>query len=191
MMASASRNFASITTILPRSICWTSPDRSSPTLSVNSSRIRARSPSRTRWLMLYFAACTAVRPNALRGICSSGTSAAWTAGARQDAGAHATQAGDRGLNLASDEAQPVAVPARRPVESRARDLEPVARPHGPTRVEPGFQRAARHRAVVHRHPPRLMRRRPFDAHLNERPSLRAADTEVGQFEAQGSQLSPK
>src|SRR2546427_3459391 len=26
--------------------------------------------------------------------------------------------------------------------------------------------------------------RPFDAHLNERPVLRAADAEVGQFEAQ-------
>src|ERR1051326_1735243 len=42
MIASASRNFASMTTILPRSICCTSPERSSPTLSANSSRMRAR-----------------------------------------------------------------------------------------------------------------------------------------------------
>src|SRR2546427_12996150 len=60
-MASASRNLASITTILPRSICCTSPESSSPTLSVNSSRMRARSPSRTRWMMRCFAACTAVQ----------------------------------------------------------------------------------------------------------------------------------
>src|SRR2546427_3151405 len=33
--------------------------------------------------------------------------------------------------------------------------------------------------------------RPFDAHLNERPVLRAADAEVGQFEAQHVQAGPK
>src|SRR5882762_7099898 len=32
MIASASRNLFSMTTILPRSICWTSPESSSPTL---------------------------------------------------------------------------------------------------------------------------------------------------------------
>src|SRR6184192_3951981 len=77
MIASASRNFASMTTILPRSICCTSPDRSSPTLSENSSRMRARSPSRTRWMMRCFAACTAVRPKASNGTSSSSTSPTW------------------------------------------------------------------------------------------------------------------
>src|SRR5216117_497841 len=77
MMASASRNFASITTILPRSICCTSPESSSPTLSVNSSRMRDRSPSRTRWMMRCFAACTAVRPNVSNGTSSSSTSPTW------------------------------------------------------------------------------------------------------------------
>src|ERR1041384_3629878 len=47
MIASASRNLLSMTTILPRSICWTSPESSSPTLPENSSRMRERSPSRT------------------------------------------------------------------------------------------------------------------------------------------------
>src|SRR5437773_1762323 len=69
MIASASRNLLSMTTILPRSICWTSPESSSPTLPENSSRMRERSPSRTRWMMRCFAAWTAVRPN-----CSNGTS---------------------------------------------------------------------------------------------------------------------
>ena len=59
MIASASRNLFSMMTSLPRSICWISPDSSSPTLSANSSRIRARSPSRTRWMIRCLAACTA------------------------------------------------------------------------------------------------------------------------------------
>jgi len=90
MIASASRNLASMTTILPRSICCTSPDRSSPTLSENSSRMRARSPSRTRWMMRCFAACTAVRPNASNGTSSSSTSPTWKSGSSKRASSSAT-----------------------------------------------------------------------------------------------------
>src|SRR5207247_3538072 len=41
------------------------------------------------------------------------------------------------------------------------------------------------------HSPRRLAGRPFDAHLNERPSLRAADTEISQFEPQRVQPDPK
>src|SRR5439155_3868834 len=77
MIASASRNLLSMTTILPRSICWTSPESNSPTLPENSSRMRVRSPSRTRWMMRCFAAWTAVRPNCSNGTSSSSTSPGW------------------------------------------------------------------------------------------------------------------
>src|SRR6266581_1134784 len=77
MIASASRNLFSMTTILPRSICWTSPESNSPTLPENSSRMRVRSPSRTRWMMRCFAAWTAVRPNCSNGTSSSNTSPGW------------------------------------------------------------------------------------------------------------------
>src|SRR2546422_8798932 len=80
MIASASRNLLSMTTILPRSICCTSPDSSSPTFPENSSRMRLRSPSRTRWMMRCFAAWTAVRPNCSNGTSSSNTSPGWKSG---------------------------------------------------------------------------------------------------------------
>ena len=80
MMASASRNLFSMMTSLPRSICWTSPESSSPTLEVNSSRIRVRSPSRTRWMMRCLAACTARRPNSTNGTSSSSMSPTWKSG---------------------------------------------------------------------------------------------------------------
>ena len=66
MIASASRNLLSITTSLPRSICCTSPESRSPTRVANSSRMRVRSRSRTRWMMRCFAACAAVRPNSAK-----------------------------------------------------------------------------------------------------------------------------
>ena len=90
MIASASRNLASITTILPRSICCTSPESSSPTRSANSSRIRARSPSRTRWMMRCFAAWTAVRPNSVKSTSLSSTSPTWKAGSSQRASSSET-----------------------------------------------------------------------------------------------------
>src|SRR6266849_1191478 len=321
MIASASRKFASITTILPRSICCTSPESSSPTLSVNSSRIRARSPSRTRWMMRCLAACTAVRPNASNGTSSSSTSPTWKAGSsnrasssatctpgsstvsttvrsttmrivplsssmpisartlgpcrftsaacrpslsrssssvrssclvfvssriadttsvvfaissflapmlasrspvhrqprvadarqghrprlgavglqhhgplvghRHDSSAHPPEPRDGRLHLLANEPHPVAVPAQRPLEPRARYFEHVAAPERPVGVEPRLEDAARRGALRHAHAPgrelRPRRRGPLDAHLNERPMLRAADAEVGQLEPQRSQ----
>src|SRR6266436_3336028 len=90
MIASASRNLLSMTTILPRSICWTSPDSSSPTFPENSSRMRLRSPSRTRWMMRCFAAWTAVRPNCSKGTSSSSTSPGWKSGSSNRASSSVT-----------------------------------------------------------------------------------------------------
>src|SRR6266481_1684921 len=90
MIASASRNLFNMTTILPRSICCTSPESSSPTFPENSSRILVRSPSRTRWMMRCFAACTAVRPNASNGTSSSRTSPTWKSGSSKRASSSAT-----------------------------------------------------------------------------------------------------
>src|SRR6266436_4388276 len=90
MIASASRNLLSMTTILPRSICWTSPDSSSPTFPENSSRMRLRSPSRTRWMMRCFAAWTAVRPNCSKGTSSSSTSPGWKSGSSNRASSRVT-----------------------------------------------------------------------------------------------------
>ena len=63
-----------MTTSLPRSICWTSPESRSPTRVANSSRMRVRSPSRTRWMIRCFAACTAARPKTAKSMGSSITS---------------------------------------------------------------------------------------------------------------------
>src|SRR5216684_2708978 len=314
MIASASRNFASMTTILPRSICCTSPDKSSPTLSANSSRMRARSPSRTRWMMRCFAACTAVRPKASNGTSSSSTSPTWKSesskrasssvtcepgsstasttvrstairivplsssmpisartlgpkrftkaacspslsrssssvrssclvfvssriaettslvfvvmgssspihrqtrvansgqrhrprrsplglehdrrlvGNGHDARPHAPQPRHRRLDLAAHEPHPMPMPAHWSFEPRARHLEHVAASQRTVRVEPRLERPARRGTIVHRHTSRRLAGRPFDAHLNERPVLRAADAEVGQFEAQRVQAGPK
>src|SRR2546426_9036151 len=90
MIASASRNLLSMTTILPRSICCTSPDSSSPTFPENSSRMRVRSPSRTRWMMRCFAAWTAVRPNCSNGTSSSNTSPGWKSGSSNRASSSVT-----------------------------------------------------------------------------------------------------
>src|SRR2546426_3724411 len=90
MIASASRNLLSMTTILPRSICWTSPDSNSPTFPENSSRMRLRSPSRTRWMMRCFAAWTAVRPNCSNGTSSSNTSPGWKSGSSNRASSSVT-----------------------------------------------------------------------------------------------------
>src|SRR5437667_2948044 len=90
MIASASRNLFSMTTILPRSICCTSPESSSPTLPENSSRMRVRSPSRTRWMMRCFAAWTAVRPNCSNGTSSSSTSPGWKSGSSKRASSRVT-----------------------------------------------------------------------------------------------------
>src|SRR3989449_1565915 len=90
MIASASRNLLSMTTILPRSICCTSPDSSSPTLPENSSRMRVRSPSRTRWMMRCLAAWTAVRPNCSNGTSSSNTSPGWKSGSSNRASSSVT-----------------------------------------------------------------------------------------------------
>src|SRR6266496_313513 len=89
MIASASRNLFSMTTILPRSICCTSPESSSPTLPENSSRMRVRSPSRTRWIMRCLAAWTAVRPNCSNGTSSSSTSPGWNSGSSNRASSSA------------------------------------------------------------------------------------------------------
>src|SRR3989442_665451 len=314
MIASASRNFASMTTILPRSICCTSPDKSSPTLSENSSRMRARSPSRTRWMMRCFAACTAVRPNASNGTSSSSTSPTWKSasskrasssatwvpgsstvsttvrstamrivplsssipisartfgpyrftraacspslsrssssvrssclvlvssriaettslvfvvmgssspihrqtrvansgqrhrprrsplglehdrrlvGNGHDTRPHAPEPRHRRLDLAAHEPHPMPMPAHGSFEPRARHLEHVAASQRTVRVEPRLERPARRPTIVHRHTSRRLAGRPFDAHLNERPVLRAADAEVGQFEAQRVQAGPK
>src|SRR6266849_2523015 len=90
MIASASRNLLSMTTILPRSICWTSPESSSPTFPENSWRMRVRSPSRTRWMMRCFAAWTAVRPNCSNGTSSSRTSPGWKSGSSNRASSSVT-----------------------------------------------------------------------------------------------------
>src|SRR2546422_5993992 len=76
-------------------------------------------------------------------------------------------------------------------EPRARHLEHVAASQRTVRVEPRLERPARRATIVHRHTARRLAGRPFDAHLNERPVLRAADAEVGQFEAQRVQAGPK
>src|SRR2546422_9461412 len=96
---------------------------------------------------------------------------------RHDPGAHAAQSRHRRLDLPADEPYPVLVPAQWPLEPRARHLEDVAAAQWAVGVEPRLERPARRGAVLHRHTPRWLAGRPFDAHLNERPVRRAADAE--------------
>src|SRR5712692_3961655 len=112
-------------------------------------------------------------------------------GHRHDVRTHAAEPRHRGLDLAAHESHPVPVPAQWPLDPRARYFEHVAAPQRTIRVEPRLEGPARRGTIVHGHTSRRLAGRPFDAHLNERPVLRAADAEVGQFEAQLCQSGPK
>src|SRR2546430_3163379 len=95
------------------------------------------------------------------------------------------------LDLAAHDPHPMPMPAHGSFEPRARHLEHVAASQRTVRVEPILERPARRGTIVHRYTSRRLAGRPFDAHLNERPVLRAADAEVGRFEAQPVQAGPK
>jgi hypothetical protein len=74
-----------MTTILPRSICWTSPLTSSPSDSANSSRMRSRSPSRRSCTIRCFATITAFRPKSENWTGISIRSPTWKSGSSQRA----------------------------------------------------------------------------------------------------------
>src|SRR5438270_730278 len=178
MIASASRNLLSITTILPRSICCTSPEISSR-IAVTTSVVLAIG------VLLVLIQCES------RVAQLSQAKGPFRTAARlenhgvlirngHDASPHPAHSCHLHVDVAADELCPMPMPTDRPLDAGARDFEHVAVAQRAFSVQPLLQRPADPAAGFDRDLPW----RTVDSDLNERPVRRAADPKVGQIEAQ-------